>query len=159
MTDEFHGDAGAGLGEAEFALDDYRSAEEAFKSALHWKPGDAVFQKRLELIEQILNLDPSLRGLTVAERYQRSRKLMEAALGALAQCISTAQTPPSAPVTALSGKARRLLLNRSRPGSYSDVTDADLAYAEQLWKARTDLCGAPMSPDEALGNIISRLSR
>jgi tetratricopeptide (TPR) repeat protein/CBS domain-containing protein len=75
-----NGDAYAGLGEATFALDDYRSAEEAFKSALHWNPGDEALQRRLALISQIASMDPTLRGLRAVDRYQRSRALMEAAL-------------------------------------------------------------------------------
>jgi tetratricopeptide (TPR) repeat protein len=69
------GDSYAGLGRAEPALDNYPAAEAAFKNALHWNPGDLTSRKQLEMIEQILALDPSLRGLTSLQRYQRSRKL------------------------------------------------------------------------------------
>jgi len=121
------GDAYAGLGEAEFALDDYRSAEKAFKSALDRKPGDAELEKRLELVSRIVSLDPNLRGLRAAEPYRRSQALMEAALGALAQCRLTAQTPFPESATVMIDSARKLPLNRHRPSSCTDAAEVRLA--------------------------------
>ena len=87
------GDAYAGLGRAEFALGDFRSAQQAFRSALRRNPADVTSKKQLELAEQILALDPNLRGLNTSEKYARSRKLIEAALGSLDQCIATETNP------------------------------------------------------------------
>ena len=154
-----NGDAYAGLGEAACATGDYRSAEEAFKSALHWKPDDVSIQKRLQKVEQILSLDPNLGGLRAADRYQRSRKLLEAVLGAMDQCLATATgTPPDA-VTETTDSARKSLLYRGRPRSYSDATEANLALCEQLWKVRVDSCGPPKASDEILKTLMARLSR
>jgi CIC family chloride channel protein len=151
------GDGHAGLGRAELALDNYPAAEAAFKNALHWNPGDLTSQKQLEMIEQILALDPSLRGLTSLQRYERSRKLMEAVLGSLSQCIATAKAPIPAPVTELSDTGRKMLLRRGRPASYGDATEANISLVEQMWKARNDLCRPPS--DEWLTRLMARLSK
>ncbi len=60
------------------ALDDYRGAQRAFKTALRLNAADSNAATRLELVEQVLELDPTLRGLSAAERYRRSQKVMEA---------------------------------------------------------------------------------
>ena len=153
------GDAYAGLGRAEFEQDDFRSAQQAFKNALRWNPGDMTSKKQFELTEQILALDPSVHGLNAMERYARSRKLIEATLGALDQCVATAtgQLPPSA--TELADSARKLLLHRGRPRSYSDATEANLALAEELWKTRIDACGLPKPSDEMLSILMARLPK
>ena len=104
------GDAYAGLGRAEFALGDFRSAQQAFRSALRRNPTDDASKKQLELVEQILALDPSLRGLSASERYARSRKLVEAALGSLDRCPATETTPMTPPMTQTVDAARKSVL-------------------------------------------------
>ena len=83
-----HGDADAyaGLGEAEIALGNYRIAETNLQVAAHLRPGDEDIRKRLDLASQVLALDPMLRGLGAAERYRRTRKLVELALNDVNQC-------------------------------------------------------------------------
>jgi chloride channel protein, CIC family len=154
-----NGDAYAGLGEAAFATDDYRSAEEAFKSALYWKPDDVSIPKRLQQIEQILRLDPNLGGLRAADRYQHSRKLLEAVLGAMDQCLATTGGAPPNVADEATDAARKSLLYRGRPRSYSDATEANLVLCEHLWKIRIDSCGPPKASDEMLSILMARLSR
>ncbi len=150
-------DAYAGLGQAELALDNYAAAESAFKNALRWNPGDMTSQKQLEMIEQILMLDPEVRGLTSIQRYQRSLKLMEAVLGTMSQCIATATTPVPAPVLELTDTGRKMLLRRGRPASYGDATETNISLAERMWKASIDLCGPPSI--EWLTKLMVRLSK
>jgi len=146
----------AGLGQAEFAQEDFHSAQKAFEGAVLRNPGDAASRKMLESAEQIQALDPSARGLSAAEKYGRSRKLVEAALGALDQCLASARGSP--PASLVDG-ARKLLLHRGRPRSYGDASETNLALADQLWKARIDLCGPPQASDVVLSKLMTRLSR
>jgi chloride channel protein, CIC family len=153
------GDAYAGLGRAELVLGDFRSAQQAFEGALRRNPADITSEKQLELAEQILALNPNLRGLNTSEKYVRSRKLIEAALGSLDQCIATETNPIPSSMAKLVDAARKSLLYRGRPRSYGDAAEANIALSEQLWKARIDSCGPPKTSDEMLSILMPRLSK
>jgi chloride channel protein, CIC family len=153
------GDAYAGLGRAEFALGDFRSAQQAFRGALRINPADVTSKQQLELSEQILALDPSLRGLNTSEKYARSQKLIKAALGSLSQCLATETNPLPPSTTQIADTARKSLLYRGRPRSYSDATEANVALSEQLWKVRIDSCGPPKASDEMLSILMARLPK
>ncbi len=140
----------SGLGEADVAQDDYLGAQRAFKSALRVNAADAEAAKRLQLVESVLALDPTLHGLSVAERHRRSRKLMETALGSLDECLGARPGSPPAAVKQLSDSARRALLRRGGD---------DLDMAEQLWKARKDVCGAPQTADEPLSRLMGKIAK
>ena len=153
------GDGYAGLGRAEFTLGDFRSALQAFRSALRRNPADAASKKQLELVEQILALDPNLRGLNASEKYARSWKLMEAALGSLDQCVAAETNPGPQSTTEIADAARKSLQYRGRPRSFGDATEANIALSEQLWKVRIDSCGPPKASDETLGILMAQLSK
>jgi chloride channel protein, CIC family len=153
------GDAYAGLGRAEFTMGDFRSSQQAFRSALSRNPADVASRKQLELVEQILEIDPNLRGLNASERYARGRKLIEATLGSLDQCLATEANPLPPSTTQVADAARKSLLHRGRPRSYSDATEANIALSEQLWKLRIDSCGPPKASDDVLGILMARLSK
>ncbi len=160
ILDKDKGDADAsdGLGEAELAQDDFRGAQRAFKAALRLNAADANAAKRLELVEQVLALDPTVRGLSAQERYRRSRKLMEASLGALDECLGTIKGPAPAPVKEMSDGARKSLLRRGRASSYGDSTEENLDTTEQLWKARAGLCPTAAT-EEPLSRLMAKLAR
>jgi hypothetical protein len=109
------------------------------------------------MIQLIRALDPTPRGLTSVQRYEKSRKLVEAVLGSLSQCIATAKVPIPAPVTEMSDTGRKMLLRHGRPASYGDATEANISLAEQMWKGHADLCRP--SSDEWLTRLMARLSR
>jgi tetratricopeptide (TPR) repeat protein len=146
-----------GLGEAQLAMDDYRSAGTAYESALRLEPADAEAERRLELVREVLALDPTLRGLPGTERYERSRRLLEAVSAQLSDCAAVANIRVPDPVLALQKRVREVLLNRSRPRSFGDAAEANLSLAQEVWQARIDLCGLP--PDGATARILARLSR
>jgi chloride channel protein, CIC family len=153
------GDAFTGLGRAEFAMGDFRSAQQAFRNALRINPFEVTSKKQLELAEQILALDPNLRGLNTSEKYARSRKLIEAILGSLDQCLATETNPSPSSTTEIADTARKSLFHRGRPRSYGDATEANVALSEQLWKVRTDSCGPPKASDEILSILMARISK
>ena len=152
------GEAYAGLGQAEFTLGEFRSAQQAFKAASLRNPDDVTSKKHLELVEQILALDPKLGGLNTSEKYARSRKLVEAALGSLDQCLATKAYSPPPSTTEIADAARKSLLYRGRPRSLSDSVEVNIALSERLWKVRID-CGPPKASDEMLGILMSRLDK
>ncbi len=149
----------AGLGDAEFELGKYRAARDAYTDAVRRNPADEKHRARLQVTEQILDLDPTLRGLGAAERYRRSRKLIEASLGVLDQCLATRKAAAAPPEETLADSARKILINRRRPRSYSDAADQNIALAEQLWQARTRLCGAAGPANEPLETVLQAVSR
>ena len=153
------GDVYAGLGRAEFAMEDFHSSQLAFKSALRRNSADVASQKQLKLVEQILEIDPNLRGLNTSERYARSRKLIEAAIGSLDQCIAAETNPLPPAATQVADAARKSLQYRGRPRSFGDATEANVALSEQLWKLRIDSCGPPKASDEMLSILMARLNK
>jgi tetratricopeptide (TPR) repeat protein len=113
------GEAWASLGETEFALGEYAGAREPFRKAEELGAGEAVTHDAA-LSEQVLSLDPRLRGLSTRERRQRSRQLLEKVADTMQACGS--ERP------ALSPK--------------SEFTTADIAMAEHLWAQRPAGCKA-----------------
>jgi len=152
-------EAYAGLGEAEFAQQNYRSARESFRNALRWQPDNQTVQKRLDICEQILALDPTLRGLGSAERFHRSKDLLEKTLRTLEECLasrSEISTPEG--VHELLGVAHKAILRRPQPSRYSEEAETNTQLAEKVWQDRENLCGSIGSTDEALARVLTRLS-
>jgi tetratricopeptide (TPR) repeat protein len=130
-------DGYAGLGESEFAQANYPAAERAFESAIRFAPTDDTVRKRLELCSQLLALDPTLRGLSPAERLNRSRKLVELAGEEVTKCVAAGS---------LNQKAGR-------------VTESNLDLAEELWQARAKECKSQPVADDPLALVMARLAR
>ena len=148
-----------GMGEAEFALSDYRGARDAYRAAVRLDPADASAANRLDIAEKILALDPAQRGIGAAERYRRSNALLQGTVGLLDECAAAhpdAAFP--APLSDALANARKLLAVRRRPRSYAEAADTNLETAEQLWSARTAVCGNAPKPPEPLARIMTRLS-
>ena len=68
-------DAYAGLGDAEFARTNYRSALQYYETALRLRAANDHARRRVEICNQILALDPTQRALRIEEQYKRSVKL------------------------------------------------------------------------------------
>ncbi len=114
-------------------------------------------QQQLALVDKIVALDPTLRGLRSAERYARSLKLLEGSLGGLEQCLAV-DGPPNAALTDTIEKAHNVLSSRRRPRLLENGTESNITLAEQLWVAHQQSCkAAPV--DEALRRILARLSQ
>ena len=62
----------AGIGQAEFADGNYRAAQRDLQAALRIAPNDTANRHWLDLCDKLLQLDPTLRGLSVRERLHRS---------------------------------------------------------------------------------------
>lgn len=150
-------DAYAGLGEAEFARGNYRTARTDFKAVLRLNPADEEIRKRLGVCETVLALDPTQRGLSSVDRYQRSLKLLELAADAMNRCV---ETPPPETARDLAEKAGKDLKRRVGSSRQEEVTETNLELADQLWQARQKQCKqAPAEADEPLALVIARLAQ
>jgi hypothetical protein len=136
------------------------AAQDAFSNALRWNPADEAIRERLKLCEQIIALDPAIRGLISEERYRRSGRLVEETLGALEQCTASHvdSTPPDS-LRELMESARKTLSKRSRLISYGDVAESNDSLAVELWTSREKLCGASGAAEEALERVIAKLPK
>jgi tetratricopeptide (TPR) repeat protein len=137
-------DAYAGLGESEFAGGNYQTAQGDFREALKLRPSDKDLEGRLLLSTEVLALDPTRRGLGVAEQYRRSAKMLELAADALARCSGTAPEPQKG----------------AKSGATSENVEANLRLAEDLWKTRMQECKqAPAADQEALRLVMARIAQ
>jgi tetratricopeptide (TPR) repeat protein len=144
-------DADAGLGDADFAQGNYRSAQRDFQNALRLTPGDAAIRKRLDLCNQLLTLDPTIRGLDPADRLSRSSKLLELTADDATQC---AGQNPTAEMRVLLDAAAKNLKARG-----SAAAESNLDLAEQLWQLRGKDCSQPPVKDSPLALVLERLGR
>jgi chloride channel protein, CIC family len=146
-------DAGAfdGLGDAEFAQGDYNAARDAYRAAVKADAGDTTAEKKADLCDRILALDPDMRGLSGQERFERSRALLS---GTLAEVTACAAVPED-----LKRDAQAALARTGRPASWSDAAEANIAAAERLWPERVKLCAAPPAGDDPIGYVMNKLGR
>jgi CIC family chloride channel protein len=153
--DDRDAEAYAGLGEAQFALEEYASACDAFRRAARWDSDQETIRTRLAGCEKILALDPTLRGLKAPERHARSVRLVAEALGRLETCLGGAAVPADA--RKAMEEARRALARR-RPRSYSDATDANTSLADRLWAIGEATCGEAPA-DDPVSRVLAKVSR
>jgi tetratricopeptide (TPR) repeat protein len=145
-------DAYAGLGDSDFARGDYRAAQKDFSSAVKLNPGDQAAGKSLDLSNRVLALDPAERGINVAERFRRSRVLVQMTLDAAA-CLGPDPPPP---LQKLLDDAQKTLKQRVNPAGQDEDTEARLDLAGQLWQARISGCKSPPDPEDPLGLVLAK---
>jgi tetratricopeptide (TPR) repeat protein len=160
LVKEHHGDVEvySRLGEAEFERGNYGAARAAFTSALRVSPKNEQNRERLQLVNQVLALDPTLRGLSSRQRYTRSRELVEDAYKQLTDCLQKHKNPSSS-IQSIMDTARKLLAEKRIPRrDIESPTENNIVLAEQLWEARKNLCGEAPS-DEPLSLVLAKLSQ
>jgi CIC family chloride channel protein len=142
------------LGEAEFALKDYKSAARAFHSALEIDPGDPIAGPKAQTCDQILSLDPMQRELESRERFRRTQELLGAVLSHMAACFGSEASMPASLQDDI--KAAQLSVANRRPSrSFSDAADAQISLAERLWTKVPNSC--TKNGSDSLALIMSRL--
>jgi CIC family chloride channel protein len=158
QKDDQDADAYNGLGQAEYALNNFRAAHQSFQNALRRNPFDSAVSNRIKATQQILDLNPATYELGAAERYRRSQKLVAAVLETLDKCIALMKDPPPASVKETVDVARKTLQRGGKPRSYADSIEKNLKFAVQLWKGRIDACGAPGDADDPITRLMTVLS-
>jgi tetratricopeptide (TPR) repeat protein len=142
------------LGDAEFAAGDYTAARKDFDAAARIDPDDSAAARRSELCVKVLALDPTVAGVPAAERFKRSRKLLEQVLGEAVLCAKAGAANDDAVLA-----AQHALAEHRRPASYSDTAEANDATARQLWTERLIWCSAPPATDNPVALVMEKLAR
>jgi tetratricopeptide (TPR) repeat protein len=148
-------DAYAGLGAAEFARSNYRAAQRDFQTTLRLAPDDQATRQRLDVCNELLTLDPTMRGLSPAEHFSRSLKLVELTVDEARQCIGP---NPSPELQGLLDKAGTALKAHVSAAHESEVSESNLDLAEQLWQARK-ACKSPPAVDSSLALVLTKLAQ
>jgi tetratricopeptide (TPR) repeat protein len=143
-----------GLGQAEFAQGDYRAAERDFEAVLRISADDPTGRHWLDLCNQLLQLDPTLRGLGTSERFRRSLALLDLVNNDVSRCLQQ-NSPAELQDLAATAAATLKALPARQTGDY----EANLDLAEQLWQVRKRDCQPAASADSALALVLKRLSR
>jgi hypothetical protein len=111
-------------------------------------------KRQLDLIESVLALDPDARGLRVAERYQRSKKLLQAEVMRFDHCQAAHTASDQA-----ADRARKALTIHPRANALEDSAVINLALAEDLWKQEQKLCGSAPHANDATERVLALLSK
>jgi tetratricopeptide (TPR) repeat protein len=144
----------AGLGKAEFARADYRLAQRDFEAALRFAPDDAATRHSLDLCNQLLRIDPSIRGLNVEQRFRRGLDLVNLTRQAVTECPDANL---SLETQTLLDAANNRLAAEVKATQQSEVTEANLDLSLQLWQARNKECKSPPPTDSPLALVMARL--
>jgi tetratricopeptide (TPR) repeat protein len=147
-------DAYQGLAEAAISVGDFSTARADLLAAQKLVPEDsATIQSRITVIDSVVTLDPTQRGLSMAEQYRRARNLVQLTLASVRKCLG-AQSPE---VAALDSTGSTLLSSAAAAGQAQSI-DQTLLLAEQLWTLQRGKCAAAPKPG-ALALVQNRLAQ
>jgi tetratricopeptide (TPR) repeat protein len=150
-------DAYAGLGEAEFQRGNYRAARAGLRDALRLQPEMPDVAARLELTEEVLSLDPTVRGIDGAERYRRSVALLDRTLHALDGCAAASSAPRDQGVV---DSARASVARRAPAKPAPESVDANLDLAERVWQVHRSACPADLTAEQqSVELVLNRLAQ
>ena len=149
-------DAHLGLGEADFARGSYRAAQRDFQAALRLTPTNQTALQRLALCNELLMLDPTVRGLGPMERFRRSVKLVNLTLDETNPCVGPNPPPET---QELLDKASKVLKARVTAARQTEVSESNLDLAERLWQVRQKECKSPPAANNPLALVQARLAQ
>ncbi|MBZ5623366.1 MAG: tetratricopeptide repeat protein [Acidobacteriia bacterium] len=149
-------DAYAGLGDSDFARGNYRAAQRDFQTTIRLAPNNQASLQRLDICNQLLLLDPTVRGLGQSERFRRSVKLVELGLTETSQCVDQ---HPSPDLELLLDKAGKALKAHVTAAHQNEESESNVDLAEQLWQARKKECKAPLASDSPLALVLAKLAQ
>ena len=149
-------DAYLGMGEAEFAQGNYRAAEKSFQTVLRLAPNDPKGHHWSDLCHELLQLDPTIRGLDSSERWRRSLALVQEVNNDVNSCLREDSSPE---LKEWATKAKAVLKTPANKPRVGDTFEANLDVAEQLWQIRQRECQPQASKDSAVALVLNRLAR
>ncbi len=148
-------DAYIGLAEAALSLGAFTTAKADLVAAQKLSPQDSSsIQARISVTDSVIALDPTQRGLSLAEQYRRSRNLVQLTLASVRKCLGT-QAPD---VAAALGSAGASLVASAAAASQSQSIDQTLLLAEQLWALRRGRCAAERQ-EGALALVQNKITK
>ncbi|MDP9204850.1 MAG: tetratricopeptide repeat protein [Gemmatimonadota bacterium] len=146
-------DAYVGLAEAALSLGDFATARADLLAAQKLTPADsASLQSRMILTDSVIALDPTQRGLSLAEQARRSRNLLQMTVTSARRCLA-AQAPQ---VAAALDSATALVSSAGAAAAQS--IEQNISLAEQLWGLRRSRCEAERE-DGALAIVQNRIAQ
>jgi CIC family chloride channel protein len=142
LAERFPADAGVWmrLGDTRFAADKDVPALDAYRHAATAGSGEADAHHAVALVEEILRLDPTRRGLSVREHARRWDEILNRVLLAASACGTSAEIESAAP----------LLKKRS---TSLEVSDKKMGAALRIWRGTAASC----KTDPVLSHILSKL--
>jgi tetratricopeptide (TPR) repeat protein len=149
----------AGAGAAAFGMGDYARAQEFLQGAVEQLPADRESRDLLDVAEQVTQLDPYRRQISVAERDRAVLGVLQTTGQRLASCPAAARSPIAA------GKPETLNDAWTKLGVHAasrdlpknrDVVNQALNLAFAIERQAASQCGQGSSADAALV-LISRL--
>jgi tetratricopeptide (TPR) repeat protein len=151
-----------GLGEAELEEGQYRAAHTAFLRASLLDPDNASVREHLQTLNMVTELDPTLRQLTSAGKYNRSIRILEMTRRLIDQCIAKSSSGSSV----LNANENRQLLKTAdatlggkTPAQVTnELAEGVLSLAERLWRLDTVACGVASPNENALDLIMRKLA-
>jgi len=109
-------------------------------------------QTQAALCDEVLALDPTIKGLSSTERFDRSRQLLGAVLHARQACTTASSTPEDDSMVA---RAQRAASDTRRPRDVRAATESNLETAERLWTAMPAACASQTA--SAVGRVMARI--
>jgi tetratricopeptide (TPR) repeat protein len=151
--DSRDGDAYVGLAEAALSLGDFATARTDLLAAQKLTPADsASLQSRMILTDSVIALDPTQRGLSLAEQARRSRNLLQMTVASARHCLAA-----QAPQVAAALDSATALVSSANAGAAQSI-EQNISLAEQLWGLRRSRCAAERE-DGALALIQNRIAQ
>jgi predicted Zn-dependent protease len=128
------------LGDVRLAAEKELPALDAYRHAAEADPDNAESRRTVARVEEILDLDPTRRGLSVRERARRCDRILQRVVDAAAACGASPEIE----------QAQALLKKRAVS---LEVTDQKMAAALGIWKAAP----APCRTDAVLTHVLSKI--
>ncbi len=153
-----------GRAEAEFRLGNYLTARTHYNRAQALGT-DPATSERIALCNRVIELDPTRRGISVAERYRRSRVLVDRTRSFVMDCQNPLGDGFVGPLPPLPSDLRSALdaaegvLRQTRDSPSDEKVETNILLAEELWDRSTSLCEGSGGTDEPLGLVLAKLAR
>jgi tetratricopeptide (TPR) repeat protein len=139
-----------GHADASFTLGNYLEALRAYREAETRGIKDPALAQRIAACEAVIRLDPTLVRLSAGQRFKRAQDLVRLTMQSAQACGQLAPDLATTAQTAADENATR---------RHDGDTLTMLSVAEQLWKARQDLCGTSAQPDPPLAAVMAKLQK
>jgi len=138
------------LADIESSTGQFAAARVDLRRAIALAPERGDFAQRLDLVERILALDPTLPGLTLVSRTRRARMLLTTVADQTRNCADSGLTDEELH----SALTRRL----RAPGRTAEGAEEDLGLAARIWTASPGCHGRGVE-SQALTHVLDRVGR
>lgn len=158
--DRLNAIAQAGAGEAAFQLRRYTTAEKYLDAALKTDPQNESAAKSLQTAKLVMQIDPFIRRISIAERNHRLQLAFDRAGERLAECTSSREPDQPVPANQSSSSdiselqqewiAIKPKISRHHGIAESDSAEQVMDLVFQIEQKTEGICGEPSDLDHAL---------